>query len=76
MNAPVDIKEKLAKNSNNLGVISGSVELVILYNVALIQKNIYDIGGSLEELNYGFDIVNIPFANVEKLAIIIGIEYI
>ena len=54
MNAPADIKDKLAKYSNNSGAISGSVELIILYNDALIQKDINDIGGTLEELNYGF----------------------
>jgi subtilisin family serine protease len=70
------VKEKLAKYSNNSGAISGSVELVILYNDALIQKDINDIGGTLEKLNYGFGIVNIAAINVEKLAAINGIEYI
>lgn len=70
------MKEKLAKYSNNSGAISGSVELVILYNDALIQKDINDIGGTLEKLNYGFGIVNIAVINVEKLAAINGIEYI
>jgi len=78
LNAPADVKEKLAKYSDNPGAIGGIVELVILYggNDAVIRKEINDIGGTLEELNYGFGIVNIAAANLEKLAAVNGIQYI
>jgi len=78
MKATPDVKSKLVKFSNNEGIEAGRVELTILYglNRVAVEKNINDIGGVLEDLGYGFGIVDIAMSNIEKLAAIALIEYI
>lgn len=78
LGAPPDVKEKLAKYSNNDEILKGKVELTVMYgmNAAIVNSKLKAIGAELEDLGYGFGIVTINTADIEKLIAIDEIQYI
>ncbi|HEY5563744.1 MAG TPA: S8 family peptidase [Clostridiaceae bacterium] len=78
INAPTGIKEKLAKFSQNDEILKGKVELVVLYGdgVAEVNNKISKLGGTLEDLGFGFGIITIDVSLLNQVSAIPEIQYI
>ncbi|MDP4177712.1 MAG: S8 family peptidase, partial [Bacillota bacterium] len=78
LNVPDEIRAKLIKFSQNEQIEKGKIELTVLYstNADKVRKSVNDLGGTLEDLGFGFGIVTINVSNAEKLLTIPEIQYI
>ncbi|MFA9396669.1 MAG: S8 family serine peptidase [Clostridiaceae bacterium] len=74
---PPSIKEKLAQYSNNIEIIEGKIELVVLYqgNFENIKNKLNQSGGNFFDLGYGYGIVNIEVGMINELENINEIIY-
>nr|WP_162181061.1 S8 family peptidase [Clostridium tetani] len=77
-NVPSTILNKLAELSQNEEILRGKVELTVIYNLAPenIRIAVENLGGSFENLGYNFGIVTLNMADVEKISMIPGIQYV
>lgn len=78
LNVPDEIRAKLTKFSQNDQIEKGKVELTVLYstNVDKVRRAVSNLGGTLDDLGFGFGIVTVNVGDVLKLASIPEIQYI
>lgn len=77
-NLPKSVLGKLNVNSSYSGLSNGRVEVVVLYGEELEKVRLFipTIGGTLENLGYGFGIVNIDVSKIGDLVSNPNIQYI
>lgn len=78
INVPIDIRDKIIYGYGVENVEGNNVELVILYSGTpeVISEKISAIGGTFEDLGFGYGIVTIAGRDIEKLLTIREINYI
>ena len=76
-NVPEDIRQKLAKASKNEEILKGKVELTVIFgdSVDKVKAGVDKIGGSFEDLGFGFGIVVLDYQNVDKISQVTSIIY-
>lgn len=77
-NVPENIKNKLITFSKNEEILKGKVELIVLFGEKeeKVRQRVASLGGTLENLGYGFGIITVDVNNVNKVAEIKEIQYI
>jgi subtilisin family serine protease len=78
INVPEDIKNKVIYGYGIGDIEQTGIELVILYSGTpdVISEEINAIGGTFEDLGFGYGIINILASDIEKLLSIKEINYI
>lgn len=78
VNIPVEIRNKIISTYDYEDPTSGRLEVIILYGgtTSTIAGEVEAIGGTFEDLGYGFAIVTINGAQLNNLINIRGIDYI
>jgi subtilisin family serine protease len=78
LRVPDTIKVKLAQFSKNENLLKDRVELIVLFglNAQRVRNEISRIGGTFEDLGYGFGIINVGVRDLERVFSIKEIQYI
>lgn len=79
-NVPPEVKTKLAIYSNNENVLLGKVEVIALlggqFSIENTKIKIEGLGGTLEDLGYGFAIITVDVDDIDKVAAFPEIQYL
>ena len=77
-NVPENIKNKLITFSKNEEILTGKVELIVLFGEKgeRVRQRVASLGGTFENLGYGFGIITVDVNNMNKVAAIKEIQYI
>lgn len=78
INVPSDIRDKIINGYGIGNLEDNTIELVILYSGTpeAMAESVSAIGGTFEDLGFGYGIVTIPNTDIEKLLTIREINYI
>lgn len=78
VNVPPEIFPKLADLANNSQFLAKRIELEILFgeNVDNVKQAVDNLGGTLENLGYGYGIITIPVDKIQEVSKIQGIYYL
>ncbi|MBC2395647.1 MULTISPECIES: S8 family peptidase [Clostridium] len=75
-NVPENVKNKLLTLKNINGAQNIEVVIKFVDNPANLKSSVDNLGGSFEDLGFGFGIVTIPISNLNRLNEITQIEYV
>ncbi|MDR3595993.1 MAG: S8 family serine peptidase [Clostridium sp.] len=75
---PEQLLYKVASLSQNEQINKGNIEIVVLFgnNLDKVTKSVQQIGGTFENLGYGFGIVTLKSEDVRKVSQIEGVQYV
>lgn len=77
---PPEVKAKLAVYSNNDEILRGKVEVIALLggqaSVESVRNEIVSLGGTFEDVGYGFAIITVNVNDLDKVASNPSIQYI
>lgn len=78
MNVPRELRDKIINSYNFEDPEASSVELIILYgaNPESLREKVEALGGTFEDLSYGYGIITIPGSKIPELFSIREIDYI
>lgn len=78
LRVPGAVKQKLADFSANEDILKGKIEVVVIYgnSASKINAKVKSIGGTFEDLGYGYGIITIAYTDVAKIYSINEIQYI
>lgn len=77
-NLPSNLKDKLIKLVQGEKFLQGKIEFMAIVgdNVDKVDKSVDNIGGTFENLGFGFGIITLPVDNLDKLSQIEGVSYV
>lgn len=77
---PSEVKAKLAVYSNNDEILRGRVEVIALLGgqtpVEDVRRQVVNLGGTFEDVGYGFAIITVNVNDLDKIASSKSIQYI
>ena len=78
LNLPLDLRAKLISIVQSEKFLPGKVELVALVgdNVDIVDKSVENLGGTFENLGFGFGIITFPVENLDNITKVQGVSYI
>ncbi|MEG0308448.1 MAG: S8 family peptidase [Clostridium sp.] len=78
INIPNDIRQKVIGSYSYEDILSNKVELVVLYggDAATLKRSIEAIGGTFDDLGYGFGIITINGSLIPQLSSVRQINFI
>ncbi|SFB15493.1 S8 family serine peptidase [Clostridium frigidicarnis] len=77
-NLPPNLRETLIKRVQREKFLQGKLEFMAIVgdNVDKVDKSVDKVGGTFENLGFGFGIITLPVDNLENLAQIEGVGYV
>lgn len=77
-NVPPNLFNKIADLSNNSQFLTDKVELEVIFgeNVDNVRQAVDNIGGTFENLGFGFGIVTLPVDKIKDISKVTGIHYL
>ena len=78
LNLPLSLRAKLISIVQGEKFLAGKVELVALIgdNADIVEKSVENLGGTFEDLGFGFGIITFPVENLDNITKVQGVSYI
>nr|WP_084108269.1 S8 family peptidase [Clostridium cavendishii] len=75
---PEQLLYKVVQLAENEKINKGNIELVVLFgdNVEKVAKSVEQIGGTFENLGFGFGIITLKADDIRKVSQIEGVQYV